>query len=229
VLAQLALWEKAREMALLERLSNNLHMEMEIAIYGKTFLYSCMSFTAQDLEYLKKLNDARPRGRPRKTPRMILEQIAIENDVTDRGALNLYKENRAVDVILDRCSENAQRFFLGGRTKAEIEQGGRKKQRVKRLVLQELGWWKIADAVKLAEAIAERPELCKKQESLVQSLRSARREYTLLQKDLIKTEEGKQIMDSIPSSLEIVKFLVGTEKGKQIISQLKEDDSLKKG
>jgi len=157
------------------------------------------------------LKRRRGRGRPRKYLKSMIEQVIEDGDLTNRGAQNRLLEDKARQIIMDCCSEDAQRFFLGGRTKAEIELQVRKKQRVKRLLLQELGRWSRADTIERAEFIAKNPELFKNQEQATRALRFARLNFTLLKKGL-NIEEGRKIILETEKGREIYNlFLSGGE------------------
>jgi len=98
-----------------------------------------------------------PRGRPRKYPLDLINDIMREKGMTRRGANNQLLESYSFVKICDECSEDTQRFFLGGLIRAEALAGKPKLFCQRNYVMQELGRFPDDEIAGIANAIAENP------------------------------------------------------------------------
>ena len=97
----------------------------------------------------------RPRGRPRKYDKKYVDEIKDTNSaITDRGAQNQINYAMTLVAIVDECTIETQRYFLGGVTGPETRNGVRKKCKSKDYVMEEMGRFPGDQIPALAEAIA---------------------------------------------------------------------------
>jgi hypothetical protein len=96
-----------------------------------------------------------PRGRPRKYSE---EHVSVTKHnhelITSRGAQNIINFGHALIEICDYCTIETQRYFLGGNTGAELRTGERKKRKILKYAMEEMGRHPREEIVEIAEAIA---------------------------------------------------------------------------
>ena len=132
--------------------------------------------TTSNMTIIERLSDnkkvKRPKGRPRKYPKSMIQDIMIEKNYTSRGAQNYLNQGHVFVKITDKCSEYTQRFFFGGRTFAE---SGTPKFCMRLFVMQELGRFPDEDIPEIAEAIAhDEVAATWTQQEIVDALKSIR-------------------------------------------------------
>ena len=97
----------------------------------------------------------RPRGRPRKYPEKWISETKYNHElITSRGAQNILNYGHAMVKICDHCTIETQRYFLGGNTGVELRNGERKKRKILKYVMTEIGRHPRDEIVGIAEAIA---------------------------------------------------------------------------
>jgi len=97
----------------------------------------------------------RSRGRPRKYLEKHISETKDDHElITNRGAQNVINYGRAMAEICDNCTIETQRYFMGGITGAEMRTGVRKKCKIKRYVMGEMGRYPREDIAGIAEAMA---------------------------------------------------------------------------
>jgi hypothetical protein len=96
----------------------------------------------------------RPRGRPRKYDKDLIDQVIRMKDCTRRSAASNLLMSHCMYLISEKCPEATQRFFLGGKTNAERLKGEPKLFRQRSLVMQELGRFSEDEIPGLANIIA---------------------------------------------------------------------------
>ena len=95
-----------------------------------------------------------PRGRPRKFSENLIDRLIHDDDLTPRGAQNFIYRAIAQMQIIEQCTIDTQRYFLGGRTGVEATAGKPKLHREKIYVMQELGRHPRDNIAAMAEAMA---------------------------------------------------------------------------
>lgn len=95
------------------------------------------------------------RGRPRKYDVGLVSDTQYDHElITSRGAQNVINYAYSLAKICDECTVETQKYFLGGLTGVEVRAGVRKKHKIKKYVMEELGRHSADEIAEIAEAIS---------------------------------------------------------------------------